>query len=564
MRWFASLLLAGCMHSVAAPTIPPHPGMGSVHFAIDTRAPAAQQHFDAGLAALYGFNYDEAHYEFLVASHADPSCAMCAWGFAYASGPNINAILKQYQGTYESAQQAATLARTPLEKAITKALVARLSPHMMVSTDERSKLDDAYLAAMREAAKLAPSDPDVQTFLAEALWMATPIGVPGYTKDGIATHPNVTEAVSVLEHVLEAHPDHIGAIHFYIHAVDGSKAMEKAVPFAQKLATLAPESGHLVHMPSHLMLKLGRYAEAIDENRAAIASDKRYLARNPKGGEYEMFSMHPRQYLWYVLLFTGGSREATTLASELRDEMQKMAMMDPHAADQAAVFAALVAARFGNWDTALSLPPPSGSMSTIATSFARGLALVAKGKLDEAAVEVEKIRKAPDADTPPSPPPAPAAHGDHADTPAEAPPPMGGPPELFVKKQREYTRALSAAFAAQLSGAVTAARGKQEEAIAELRGAVDLEDAVPDMGELSKPPVTARQRLGALLLTAGRPADAERVYLADLKVFPENGWSLFGLWKALDAQHKPDAAAARARFEAAWKHADIQLTSSVF
>ncbi|HSD85884.1 MAG TPA: hypothetical protein VLB44_00160, partial [Kofleriaceae bacterium] len=556
MRCWFLLVMAACVHTLPA-TSPIDPGMGVVHHAIETRSPEAQRHFDAGLAAAYGFNYDEAFFELNAAIHADPSCAMCWWGLAYVSGPNINAFDKQAPGAYDSAVRAEKLAKSPIERALAKAMQARLTPMMMqIDFKTRGRLDEAYLEAMREVGKLAPTDDDIQTLLAEALMSATPPFIPGWKKDGTPAFPRIDESRQVLEKILARSPDHIGAIHFYIHIVDASPYMEKAVPFAKKLAKLTPHAGHLVHMPSHLYLKLGRYAEADDANRAAIATDAAYLDRSVPGTEYAMFTAHPKQYLWFVLLWEGASAEAWKQAEELRDLVGKMAMMGPDAADQAAVLEPLTAIRFGQWERILALKDPVGPVSAIPVELGRGLAYVAKGQLDEADKQIAKVLAAPTVGQPPAEakPEASGKHDDmkhddmkhdgmkHDDVPTHddhVDPPQMGPDPLLIQKRDEFFRATAASAAAQLSGAVAAARGDTERAISELRRAADLEDHIPDMGENSKLPLPARQRLGAVLLAAGKPAEAEAAYREDLKQNPENGWSLFGLAKALDAQHKP-------------------------
>jgi tetratricopeptide (TPR) repeat protein len=583
-------ILGACVHAQPSSSALTYTGMGRVHRPIETRSTEAQQHFDAGLALAYGFNYDEAMYELALAIHADPSCAMCAWGYAYAMSPNINAFDKQLPGAYEAATRAAKLAKTSVERGLTRALLARLAPMPMVDTAAREKLNYAYAAAMREVARDAPGDDDVQTLLAEAALLATPLFAKSWNKDGTAALPEITEARVALETVLARSPEHIGAIHFYVHTMDGSREMEKAVPYAAKLPVLAPSAGHLVHMPSHLYLKLGRYADAEDANRAAIETDHALIAKAPPGSQYEFFTMHPQHYLWYVLVWEGKSREAEAQAKALA-EVHGMMMMDPGAADQAAVFAAFTAARFGTWTQALALPEPVGPGSTIARAFARGLALVATGKLDEADKQVELIRTAlpapaapataSPAPSPPAMPGMPAAgtvpgapagpsHDHGAPPPPAAPPaasdppaPPMGPPPIFLQKRNEYLRAVVDALATQLAGAILAARGDTDRAVEQLRKAAALDDAIPDMGELSAPVTPARQRLGAVLLAAGRAKEAAEVYRADLAEHPENGWSLFGLARALELLKDPSAPSVRARFDAAWKRADVKLTSSV-
>jgi tetratricopeptide (TPR) repeat protein len=528
------IVLAACVHAGA---IPSAPGMGVVHHAIATSSPEAQRHFDAGLALAYGFNFDEAIFEFMAAGHADPSCAMCWWGMAYAGGPNINETDKQWPFAHELAMRAAALAKTPLEKALTDALTKRYAMAMgPLEPAKRNELQHAYAMAMRDVARQFPDDIDVMTLAAEALMIDTPPGTPGW-KDGAPTSPNIPEAQALLERALAAAPNHIGAIHFYIHLVDNGPYQDRLGPYADRLGALAPGAGHLVHMASHVYLHVGRYADAEDANRRAIEADKRFLARSNPTSVYAMFAGHPKEFLWHVLLWEGERAEAVKYAGEVAESHRQMGMMgDPHAEDGAATYLPLTYIRFGMWDEALALPDPIGPSSGIVVNYARGLALVAKDKLDDAAKLPEAIRKAGE--------PQPAQPG-------------GPPPELQAKHD-EFRRLIADDAAAQLEAAIAQARGDMTTALERAHHAVEVEDKAPPIGEPPAWPLPARHRLGALLLAAGKADEAAQVYREDLKAHPHNGWALFGLAKALGTKQ------AWAEFEKAWARADVKLTASVY
>ena len=605
------IVLAVACHS-ARPAPPPGLRLGEVHRSIRTSSPAAQAAFDRGLVALYGFNYDEARYQFFTAWRADAQCAMCAWGVAMAGATNINDVDKQWAGSRAAAEAAAKLATTEVERALTSALLKRLAPsnHEMgmppLPPADRDRFSIEYADAMRPIAQRFHDDDDVQIAFAEALLIALPRFVPWWDR-GTSTSPYIEEARAAMEHVLARSPNSIGAIHYYIHITDQSPHVAKAAPYADKLGALAPDAGHLVHMPSHTYLSLGRYAEAEDVNIAAIAADKRYLPHMP-GSQYEMFTMHPKDYLWYVVFWAGKRAHAIAQAAELAKDPMR-AMPNPVGFGPT-IYMAMIAARYGLWEEALKLPDSDGALTNIATRFARGLAHVAARNFDAAAAEVTAIRKAVDAaNTPPGgaePPPGPAgaastpttpatpttagttspaanpkpgagapttpphdgAHGHSPPAGSDQPAPMpGGPPPMppaLLERIRDTINADGESAAAQLEAAIAFARGDHEKAIERCQAAIDAEDELPNEGELTSFPLPARQRLGAYLLAAGRANEAAQAYREDLAKFPENGWSLFGLATALDAQKSPEAAAVWARFQKTWARADVKLTSSVF
>ena len=533
-RWMRLwvLLLTACVHAGAVPSVR---GMGHVHRAIDTSSAAAQQHFDAGLALAYGFNFDEAAYELNVASHADPSCAMCWWALAYVMGPNINEPSKQFPMALELAQRAAALARTPVEKAITAALVKRYDMNPQVDPARRTQLHHAYAEAMRAVAGQYPDDLDVLVLATEALMIDTPVG-PNWTKpDGKPSSPNIIAGKQLLEHALARAPEHIGAIHYYIHLLDDGPYQELTLPYADKLGKLAPGAGHLVHMPSHVYLHVGRWADAEDANHHAIEADAAYLKTAIPKSNYAMFTGHPKDFLWYVLLWEGERAQAVALARELSSQMIDM---DPGAPDWTQTYLPYTYLRFAMWDEALALPDPKGPSSGVAVHFAKGLAYAAKGKLDDAAHEAELTRKAPE-------------------LPPLAPPDPGTPPE-YLARLHDYRADVSESAAKTIEAAIAEARGDRTTAIALLRDAVAAEDKAPVMGEPPAWPLAARHRLGAALLAAHEPAEAAVVYREDLARHPHNGWALFGLATALDAQHDPGAKAAWQEFTTAWGRADVK------
>ena len=516
--------------------------MGNSQRRIVTSSPVAQQHFNAGLDAIYAFNYDEAAFQLTAAMRADPRCAMCAWGFALAAGPNINATDKQGFGAHAAAKRAAALAKDPLERALADALVMRYAPAEQelgppIPAAERDKLSRAYADAMRAVARKFDDD-DVLVLAAEALLLTAPRFTPNWTRQGAPSSPAVPEAQALVERVLARSPNHVGAIHFYIHILDNGPLIARAAPYAARLAKLAPDAGHLVHMPAHVYLALGRYADAEDANLAAIATDAQYFERIPPGTFYELFASHPEHYLWYVHIWQGKQAEARKRA----DRMHHHAHGDPGSHDLAAALPAINAARFGTWDDALKLEP-RGPMSGVCVHVARGLAHVARGSLADADKELAALEalvaKKPD---------VPMDQGAHTD---------------MLLKRHAIITANGVALVAQLQGAIAFARGERDRAITLLEQAVVAEAAIPPEGELRMIPLPARHRLGAMLLAMNRAADAERVYRDDLAESPNNGWALFGLATALDAQRKPDAKATWDAFHASWSRADVKLTSSV-
>ncbi|MEW6248230.1 MAG: tetratricopeptide repeat protein [Nitrospirota bacterium] len=518
-----------------SPAVPLYDNLGSLHHPITTPSQKAQQYFDQGLRLVYAFNHEEAIHSFEEATRHDPAAAMPYWGVALALGPNINAPMdkEQERRAYHALQQALTRREHagPKERAYIEALATRYSPD---SNAKRETLDQAYADAMREVWKRYPDDTDAGTLFAEALMDLQPWNF--WTPDG-QPKGNTEEIVATLERVLTLNPDHPGACHYYIHAVEASPRPERALSCAERLPALVPGAGHLVHMPAHIYLRLGRYREAAERNMHAAAVDQAYLKHRHLTGIYPTgYYPHNLHFLWAALTMEGRSREAIQAARDLHrvvswDEARKDPSMEEFT--PTLLFAL---ARFGKWNDVLAVPPPPAELVYTAAiwRYARGLAYAATGRFDEA--DAERTRLAEMAKSMPK---------DRT---------LGGSQVATLMRIADEV----------LAGEIAARRGDHEQAVSRLTAAIKLEDAL----RYYEPPLwhyPVRHSLGAVLLEAGRPAEAERIYREDLAQHPENGWALFGLAQSLKKQNKTDeAAAVEERFKKAWARADVTLTSSRF
>ena len=507
---------------------------------ITTNSPEAQAYFNQGLRLIYAFNHDEAARAFAKAVQLDPACASCYWGAGEALGPNYNmpTMTERWKVLWEAvraAQQNAVHA-TPVEQALIGALDKRYTGPEPVGPDAMQPFNTAYANAMREVARQFPQDDDVQVFFAEALMTANPWKL--WTVDGKAA-PGTDEIVATLETVLARNPQHPGANHYYIHAVEASSHPEKALAAADRLPGLIPGAGHIVHMPSHIFQRVGRYADAAAANRAAVLVDLAYMdkAKPPAWSYYGgMYLAHNYQFLAYAAAMQGRAVESLqatrTMRATLPDAVLHMGMgLDWYAAE---VYFSME--RFGRWKELLSEPAPDPTLIglTAAYHYARASAFAATGKLDEAIAEKTKL----DAIATTTPVDAPAG--------------------LNTVKDMITVASLVA------SARIATAQGKSDEAIAALRQAVTKEDTLA-YDEPADWFVPVRHLLGAQLLKAGKASDAEAVYREDLQRHPDNGWALYGLAQALKAQKKADTAAEiDKKFVEAWKDADVKLNASAF
>jgi tetratricopeptide (TPR) repeat protein len=516
--------------------VPLFDNLGTHHHKITTKMPLAQRYFDQGLRLVYAFNHDEAVRAFKEAARLDPNCAMAYWGIGLALGPNYNLPLdpERNQAAYAATQQAVKLA--PKASAAERAYIAALAKRYSLAPGaDRKALDRAYADAMREVAHSHPDDTDAATLFAESLMDLRPWAL--WTLDG-QPQPGTLEIVATLEAVLKKDPMHPGANHYYIHAIEASPHPERGLVAAERLHNLVPGAGHLVHMPSHIYMRTGRYGDAADANAQAIKVDEAYIAAAKPSGVYPMmYYPHNIHFFWAAASMEGRSADAIRAAREVTNGVSPEMVTEMDMLEYFVPTALFALTRFGKWDDILKEPAPplDQTYATGIWHYARGLALAANGRLDQAAGEQQAVAAAAAAI----------------------------PPDRIIGDNTPPAALLHIA-AETLAGEIAARRGQTDEAIKHLQEAVRAQDALP----YTEPPpwyYPVRQSLGAVLLAAGRPGDAEAVYRDDLQRNPENGWSLYGLWQALRARKaEAEAAAVDERFRKAWARADVRLTASRF
>ena len=523
----AMLLMATSLS--AQSTVPLYTNLGTHSKSIGTKVPAAQRYFDQGLRLVYGFNHAEAIRSFTRATELDPSCAMCYWGIAYAYGPHVNAGMDSASGVsaYQAAQKALSLSARarPWQRAYIKAVASRYSP---VPPVNRAHLDSAYARAMRNVATTYKNDLDAAALAAESMMDLRPWNY--WTPEG-KPYAGTDELVRKLESVIARNPNHPGACHYYIHAVEAVNP-QLAVPCAERLARLMPGVGHMVHMPAHIYVRVGRYKDAAASNVHAIHTDETVIEGLPQPTVYTLaYYPHNIHFLAFVSTMAGKSAQAIEAAKTLKAKLNLDVARSVGMLQEMVPYHVLTLTTFGRWNEVLAepLPPADIRFPTAMAHYARGVAYAAKGDFASARVELDTVM-AIDAATP-------------ADAEAKAP--------------------ISIAAHALMAEIATRS-GKTGEGIAHWRQGL----AIEDKGLYFEPPkwyYPIRQSLGAALLKDGRNGEAEAVYREDLKRFPENGWSLYGLAAALRAQGKAaEAAAVERRFANAWADADVKLTSSRF
>ncbi len=523
-------------HPVAeAERIPLFTDLGTLHVPISTAAPLAQQYFDQGLRLVFAFNHEEAINSFREAMRLDSRAAMPHWGIALALGPNINLPMGDSQGkqAFEAIQSALRLMgqATQQEQSYIRALATRYSD----SPDgSRAELDAAYAVAMKTLWQEYPQDATAGTLYAEALMNLQPWDY--WTIEG-RPKGHAEEIVKTLERAMAVSPDHPGACHYYIHAVESSSKPERALACAERLAELAPGAGHLVHMPAHIYLRLGLYEKAAEHNVHAVAVDREYLSHRSLSGIYPAgYYPHNVHFLWAALTMQGRSREALEAAHDLETLVSWEQARHEPALEEFTPTLTFALVRFGKWEELLVRlkPPPELAYTTIIWHYGRGVALAAEQRFDEARREhqnlVGAVSRLPENRT------------------------VGVVPVVQLAKIAERV----------VAGEIAAREGRLDDAIKALEEGTVLEDAV----RYYEPPlwhIPVRHSLGAVLLEAGRAVDAERIYRQDLKQHPHNGWALLGLEESLKAQHRDaEAADIHKKFKEAWASADITLAASRF
>jgi tetratricopeptide (TPR) repeat protein len=514
-------------------------GLGTFHRPVSTRSPEAQRYFDQGMRFLWGFNHDESTRSFARALELDPSCAMCAWGLALTVGPNYNVPMlaePRAKVAFEATKRAQSLAgsATPVEQALVGTLAQRYPNAQPLDPQSTGPILTAHAAAMRDVARRYPDDLDVQTLYAEAmmnihawkLWNAD--GTPA---------AGTTEIIATLESVLARNPMHIGALHYYVHTVEASPHPERGLAAADRLRSIAPASGHLVHMPAHILHRVGRYEEAAEANRKGAAADVAYLTTTKPLDYYPtMYVSHNYQFLAFSAAAEGRDAETLDAARRSRASVSDVLLKEMPGTDWyvAELYTALV--RFGQWDALLAEAPPARGLPGLTGGYlyATTVALAAKNRPAEARAQLAQLDAL-----------------------------MAGLP-IDVPAGQNTLRDVLAVARRVAAARISSAEGRSEDALRNLREAVRLEDEL-GYDEPADWFFPVRHLLGAELMRGGKSTEAERVYREDLQRHPGNGWALYGLMQALKAEGRSaDARATEAEFSKAWRYATISISASAF
>jgi tetratricopeptide (TPR) repeat protein len=510
--------------------------LGSYHRGIATANAEARRFFDEGLTLLYGFNHEEAFRSFERAAALDPKTPMPHWGMSLALGTNYNDTatpdrLQQAHAHLVDAQQ-----RAGYGSDVERAFIDALAKRYVATPDDgkQSAREEAYAKAMGEVSKRFPDDLDAATLYAESLMNLRPWKL--YSPDGQPA-PGTEQIVETLEYVLQRNPEHPGANHYYIHAVEASQSPERALASAKRLDSLVPGAGHLVHMPAHIYLRTGDYRAAARSNAVAASVDEKYVQATGATG------MYPTMYYGHNLQFQSAAAMMAGNFAEARESGRKTAaLVDPLAGDVVmlqpfALQEVLALLRFERWADVLATPAaPAGRDFQIALDhYARGAAHAGLGHTAEADESAKRMEKA-------------AARI---------------PKDMMLSLVNSAAAVLEVART-DLAARINLAKGDRRGAIAAWTRAAAAEDKLA----YNEPPdwlLPTRERLGGALMRAGRAAEAAKVFRQDLERNRQNPRSLFGLWKALERQgNAAEAAEARQAFEAAWQGADVELSDAEF
>ncbi len=515
-------------------------GMGNHHHPITTADPAAQRYFDQGLVIDFAFNHAESARSFRAAQTLDPACAMCYWGEALALGPNINvtsngkAVMSDDERTkaYAAIQKAISLkaGASGKERDYIDALATRYNDDL---STPREPLDLAYVDAMRALSAKYPDDDDAASLFAESIMNTMPWD---YWLDGENPKPLAAEAIAALETVLGRSPQHPMAIHLYIHAVEASSSPQRAEGPADTLATLVPAAGHLVHMPSHIYWRVGRYHDASEANIRGAAVDEAYIAAcNAQGFYPAAYYPHNIHFLWAASSMEGRSAVAIEAARKVAANVRLEMIEQFPGVEFFHTIPLLGLVQFGRWEEILAEPRPAENLeySTAIWHYARATAFAATGDLESARLE-------------------------HA-----ALVPLRQATDVVFLDSILYPATMLLEIADELvQGEMAMAEKNYDSAVAHFETAVAVQDKLP----YTEPPFwyyPTRHTLGKALLAAGNAAAAEMVYRRDLEIYPHNGWAMFGLIQSLKAQGK-DASTEETMFGHMWSLADVTLTASRF
>ncbi len=510
--------------------------LGTLEFKISTENAEAQTYFNQGLRLAYAFNHAEAHRSFMEASRLDPNSAMTYWGQAYALGPNINDPLPDDNrkiNAFEALAKAKKLASkaTPKEQALIAALTARYSDDL---TKDIIELNIAYMDAMANVVKKYPNDADVQVFYAESVMNTVPWN---YWDAQGKPSPNIAEAKIALEKAMKINPDHPGAHHYYIHMVE-LPYPDLAIISADKLGKLMPGAGHIVHMPSHIYIRVGRYKDAVEVNQKAILADEDYISQCYSQGLYPLsYYPHNIHFLWSAASLLGDSKVAIDAARKTAEKVPIGELINLPFLQDFASTPLLAYTRFGKWNEILTIPAPSSDIKhlSLMRHYARGMAFTRKGNAKEAKEELDAIEVLQKDST---------------------------LANLVATANNNSASIANIAFEV-LAGELASLNGNLTNATEHLKKAVALEDGLV-YTEPAAWHIPTRQNLGAILLKAANYTEAEKIYKQDLSNLRQNGWSLMGLYQSLKGQGKIDEAnRIKQEFDRAWQYADVEINTSV-
>jgi tetratricopeptide (TPR) repeat protein len=500
--------------------------LGDHTFKIDTKVPETQVFFDQGLNLAFAFNHAESHRSFLEASRLDPSSAMPYWGQAYALGPNINDQIPDAERrlkAFEAIQKSMKLSEgsSAREKALINALSLRYSNDTLADI---KLLNMRYMQAMAEVAKTYENDADVLTLYAASVMNTVPWD---YWDENGNPSPNIKEAKMALEKAVTLDPEHPGAHHYYIHMVELPKP-DMAVASADKLTYLMPGAGHMVHMPGHIYMRVGRYKDAVEANKAAILVDEKYISQCYAQGLYPLgYYPHNIHFLWSAASMMGNEELAIDAAKKTAEKVSVSNLKEARFFQNFAATPLLAYLRFGKWNEILTTPDPGIEYTylNMIWHYSRGVAFVRKENLKEAKEELEFLEGR--------------------------------------DKELEFENISKVAFEV-LAGEIAGLEGDLSKSIAHLKKAVQYEDELP-YDEPSVWYIPTRQNLGSALLKSKKYEEAELVFREDLTYYRQNGWSLIGLYESLLNQGKSEEAKnIKDEFTIAWENSDIEISNSVF
>jgi tetratricopeptide (TPR) repeat protein len=520
-------LLLSAMTSESAPTL--DPTLGSFHRSITTTVALTQLYFDQGMRLLFAFDLEAAERSFREAVRLDPACAMCEWGVAMSLSPHLNVpgIPERTKAAHEAALRARPAAHaSSVEKALIAAVLERSSDPAPADAIGQTRLDEAYARAMRAVAKEFARDADVAALAAEAAMDVHPWNY--WKRDG-TPQSWTPEIEALLEGALRLQPNHPGANHYYIHLLEASPHPERALASAQKVGRLEPGAAHLVHMPSHIFIRVGRYEEAAAANRDAIRVDARVMARDHPQGFYMMYAAHNHFFLAYAALMEGRADEAISEARKGRDMFPAADLRHSPGFDGTLEVPVWMLVRFHRDRAVLAEPAPPADLLYASATWhsARAIAFARVGQLADAEREREE------------------AHRAETQISAEA-------PQGF-----NTSRALLAVALPLVDGEIAEAGKDYSKATAEMQAAV----AAADRLSYDEPPdwfFPIRPRLAGVFLAAGHPRQAEAICREDLERNPDNGWGLGCLAQSLHDQGKEKAAnEVVVRYRRAWARSDL-------